>query len=112
MKSFKEHMEGHKISHQYDLGKHGSVRQTSVLGTGQAHTKSWNVKKGDKVTLKPQDRDYPNQKGVITKVLGIEKRYGRGGAVTYKIKVKGKTIERKNYELVGLDVKVQRKKNQ
>ena len=63
-------------------------------------TKSWNVDKGDKVTLKPQDREYPNQTGTITKVVGIDKRYGRGGVVTYKIKVKGKTIERKTYELV------------
>ena len=106
MKSFKEYMESNKPSHKYDLGKHGSQRFTSVLGTGQAKTKSWNIKKGDKVVLKPQDRDYPNQKGVITKVVGIDKRYGRGGTVTYKIKVRGKTIERKSYELVG-DVKVQ-----
>ena len=108
MKSFKEYIEEAKYDPQYDLSKHGSKRFTSVLGTGKSQTKSWNAKKGDKVTLKPQDRDYPNQTGTIIKVVGIDKRYGRGGAVTYKIKVKGKTIERKNYELIGLDTKVQR----
>ena len=108
MKSFKVYMES-RPNPKYDLGKHGSKRFTSVLGTGTGKTKSWNMKKGDKVTLKPQDRDYPNQKGVIIKVVGIDKRYGRSGAVTYKIKVKGKTIERKNYELVGIDVRVQTK---
>ena len=106
MKSFKEYIEEAKYDLRYDLSKHGVKRFTSVLGKGS--TKSWSAKKGDKVTLKPQDREYPNQTGTIIKVVGIDKRYGRGGAVTYKIKVKGKTIERKNYELVNLDTRVKR----
>ena len=79
----------------FKLNKHQPRKERPV-----SPTKSWNVDKGDKVTLKPQDREYPNQTGTITKVVGIDKRYGRGGVVTYKIKVKGKTIERKHYELV------------
>ena len=106
MKTFKEYIVEVKYDPKYDLSKHGVKRFTSVLGKGS--TKSWSAKKGDKVTLKPQDREYPNQTGTIIKVVGIDKRYGRGGAVTYKIKVRGKTIERKNYELIGLDTKVQR----
>ena len=103
MKSFKDH-----IQEVTNLDKHSPYKGTSTLGGSQ--TKSWSAKKGDKVTLKPQDREYPNKTGTITKIVGIDKRYGRGGAVTYKLKVMGKTIERKSYELVGLDQKVQRTK--
>ena len=103
MKSFKEH-----IQEVTDLDKHSPYRGNSTLGGSK--TRSWNAKKGDKVTLKPNDRDYPDATGIITKIVSTDKRYGRGGAVTYKIKVKNKTIERKSYELVGLDQKVQRTK--
>ncbi len=78
---------------------------------GMQH-KDKSIKKGDKVTLKPDDHEYPNKTGTVASKPVIDKRYGKN-SVILKIKLKGvsKPIERYSHQLVGLDTKRSHKFN-